>query len=341
VSQQFQPITSQRRRAKVLLIGEPGVGKSHVSLTFPKPAVIDAEGSAVREGKVPCDTLIIDSLTSIYNSLVNQATLERQTKSPSNPYPSDDLRPLDWGRIKRKFSSLLDELYHKLPCNVVCVGWIKPEYAKEGDVVGNKTVKANEMVKVGEQFDGDRKTMYAFDFVIKVLSNDGKRTKAQVVKSRAGGLKAGQVVEDFGYKTFQKLMPQGEETYTGMTDEEAQERDRGVIADENTLEPVSAQPAPQGAPETSLSPAEKRELKEKIADVARNLPKSYVFIALGRATGGRVSALDQIKNEADALLCLKALEKAEDEFDQERIAAGDGPLNTGPTDGFVEDELPL
>jgi len=106
----FEDVKPQMRRAKVLLIGEAGSGKTHAALTFPNPAVIDAEGSvdwfadrfkfkavatksysdvrdlirSVREGHVPCETVVIDSLTTIYNGLINAASAQR-----------DDLRPLE------------------------------------------------------------------------------------------------------------------------------------------------------------------------------------------------------------------------------------------------------
>jgi len=265
----FETIAKQNRRAKVLLIGEAGVGKTHAALTFPNPAVIDAEGSIdwfsdrfaftavptksysdvrdltkqVREGKVQCETLVIDSLTSIYNGLVNAATMERQKQG------SDDLRPLDWGRIKRKFSSLLDELYHKLKVNVVCVGWIKAEYAKPGDTVQGKVVAQNDLVKIGEVFDGDKKTMYAFDFVIKVLGNDGKRARAQIVKSRSGALKAGQIIDDFSWKTLEGLLPKGASTYEGMTDEGQEAKDQSLF-----VGGPAAQPAANGGPRDTDTP---------------------------------------------------------------------------------------
>jgi hypothetical protein len=367
MSLQFKPVTPQKRRAKVLLIGEPGVGKSHAAMTAPGVAVIDAEGSAdwfadrfqfiavptksyrevrelvksVREGKVKCETLVIDSLTSIYNSLVNEATIERQTKSQSNPYPSDDLRPLDWGRIKRKFSSLLDELYHKLPCNVVCVGWIKAEYAKAGDTVDGKTVKPNDLIKVGEQFDGDRKTMYAFDFVIKVLGNNGKKTRAQVMKSRAGGLKNGQIVEDFSFATIAALMPDGEGEYVGMTDEEAQERDTGVVAEEYPGQRAERAVEPAADQEPQLSKAERRELFDKLKDVSMNLPEVRRMRAIKNGSFGRAFALDQIKSVTDAQNVLKELLREEEVYDAEKEATGRADLFTGADGKPLEEEVAL
>jgi hypothetical protein len=175
----------------------------------------------VRTGKVECETLVIDSLTTVYNALLNAAVSARLKDG------KEDLRPIDWGRIKRKFSQMLDELYHKLPVNVVCVGWIKPEYAKPGSRWNGKTISENDLVKIGEQFDGDRKASYAFDFVFKILDNDGKRTRAEVIKTRSGKLKTGQVIEDFSYKTLAALMPGGVVAPQGMTDDEASDKDVG------------------------------------------------------------------------------------------------------------------
>jgi hypothetical protein len=243
---QFKAATPATRRAKILLLGEAGTGKSHAALTFPKPAVIDAEGSIdwfadrfqfvsvntksyrdvqdiladIRAGNVPCETVVIDSLTTIYNGLLAAVAGER-----------DDLRPMDWGRIKRKFSAMLDELYLKLDKHVVCIGWIKPEYAKQGTTVNGKRVAANELVQVGEQFDGDKKTSHAFDFIFKLEGNDGKRTRATVLKSRSGALKAGQTIEDFSFKTIEALLPKGDHIATGMSDEEQTTRDAGLLAD--------------------------------------------------------------------------------------------------------------
>jgi hypothetical protein len=255
-----KPVT---RHAKVLLIGEAGSGKTHAALTFPKPAVIDAEGSidwfadrfsfvsvptksykdvtqliqSVRTGQVKCDTLVIDSLTSIYNGLLNAASSERE-----------DLRPLDWGRIKRKFSQLLDELYHQLPMHVVCVGWIKPEYAKPGDSVNGRVVGANDLVKLGETFDGDRKAMYAFDFVFRMEAKGGKH-HAVVIKSRSGALKEGERIENFSFATIAALLPKGNGVVPhGMTDAEQIALDAGPDA----RQPADAPPEPAATPTVLL-----------------------------------------------------------------------------------------
>ena len=248
---QFTKSQKTTRRAKVLLIGEAGSGKTHAALTFPKPAVIDAEGSIdwfsdrfdflsvntksfsdardlltqVRRGSVDCETVVIDSLTSIYNGLLLAASLQRE-----------DLRPLDWGRIKRKFSSLLDELYFKTDKHVVCIGWIKPEYARPGQIVNGVEVKASELVRIGEVFDGDKKTNHAFDFIFKIESNDGKNTRATVVKSRSKELVAGQIIPNFSFQTIKNILPVGNTVATGMSDEEQIQKDSDVPSPKELLE---------------------------------------------------------------------------------------------------------
>lgn len=251
MSLQFSKSEPALRRAKVLLIGDPGTGKTHAGLTFPKPAVIDAEGSSgwfadrfefdavatksyrdvvelVRSVRASgkYETLVVDSLTSIYQSLMNAASAERE-----------DLRPLDWGRIKRKFSQLTDELYNQLPMHVVCIGWVKAEYAKAGDIVNGKTVGSNDLVKLGEVFDGDKKAMHAFDFIFRMTVENG-RFFATVVKSRSGQLKAGQRIENFSWSTIAPLVGNSDAPH-GMTDDQALVRDRGVV-EEKVAPPVVA-----------------------------------------------------------------------------------------------------
>ncbi len=234
----FKPPADASARAKVLLIGPAGAGKTHAALTFPKPAVIDAEGSIgwfkdrfafdavatksysdvrdlirqVRANPSGYETIVIDSLTTVYNGLINVASQ---------------------GRIKRKFSQLLDELYYQLPMHVVCIGWIKAEYAKAGSVVGGKTVKDNDMIVLGEQFDGDKKTEHAFDFIFKIDGNNGKKTRAVVLKSRSGQFAKGSVIEDFGWSTLAPLFSGRTETLKrGMTDEEQVSYDADALDDQ-------------------------------------------------------------------------------------------------------------
>lgn len=243
----FKAPENASARAKVLLIGSAGVGKTHAALTFPKPAVIDAEGSVgwfkdrfqfdavatksysdvrdlirdVRSNKAGYETVVIDSLTTIYNGLINVASKDR-----------DDLRPLDWGRIKRKFSQLLDELYYQLPMHVVCIGWIKAEYAKAGTVVNGKAVTAQDMITIGEGFDGDKKTEHAFDFIFKIDGNDGKNTRATVLKSRSGMFTKGAVIPSFSWATLAPLFEGRTDTAKrGMTDAEQVSYDADALGD--------------------------------------------------------------------------------------------------------------
>jgi len=322
----FTKSKTASRFAKVLLIGDAGSGKTHAALTFPKPAVIDAEGSidwfadrfdfvsvptksykdvtalvqSVRNGQVKCDTLVIDSLTSIYNGLLNAASSERE-----------DLRPLDWGRIKRKFSQLLDELYHQLPTHVVCVGWIKPEYAKPGDNVNGKVVGANDLVKLGETFDGDRKAMYAFDFVFRMEAKGGKHF-ATVVKSRSGKLTEGQRIENFSFATIKALLPKGDAPAPrGMTDEEQIERDQDAPpGDPQALPPVVAALCDRWRAATGGDEAAFRAkyTGQKVADIRASVEAAEAEKA--RATAQETPARANREPKADSSAAQHRLSKA-------------------------------
>jgi hypothetical protein len=185
-------------KAKILLLGSAGAGKTYGALTFPKPAVIDSEGSvdlyaadfdfvsvptkslseaidltdAVINGKVkidgkPCETLVIDSLTSFYNTVQHAGMAD-----------DGSIGMQQWGLIKRKFGEFVDMLYHKADCHVICTSWVKPKFT------GNDK-KSGELLSDGEVIDGDRKVSYAFDLIFKLNFDEktGKRT-ATVLKAR-------------------------------------------------------------------------------------------------------------------------------------------------------------
>lgn len=251
-------------RAKILLLGEPGAGKTFGALTFPAPAVIDAEGSVtlfgeqfdfvsdatksvaeaikmaedVAAGRVkmddgrPCQTLVIDSLTSLYNT-VQIAAMGK----------NGEIDMQKWGLIKRSFSSLLDILYTKTDMHVVCTSWIKPKFT------GNDK-KTGELLADGEIMDGDRKSSYAFDLIFKlrVDPNTGKRS---VLVMKARGIfgkhfEAGQVIhKPFSYELlapiFEGLKGRGKHK-TGPTEEESAVADKRMLeqGDEKNLKEMAA-----------------------------------------------------------------------------------------------------
>lgn len=243
----FAKATKKAWKAKVLLFGDSAVGKTHASLTFPKPAVIDAEGSAdlfvdrfdfqvsatksvsearslvddIKAGRVECDTIVIDSLTSFYNTLLNAASIGKDDGT---------MLPADWGKVKRTFSRLIDELYYKLDKHVVCTAWSKPEYAKKGDVVNGRDVGANEMIKLRDMPDCDKKVEHAFNLVFRMENVNGKRF-ATCTKSQYKAIKQGDRFPDFSWSTLKDLFDSyaGAADTTGETEEDAAVRDQAEL----------------------------------------------------------------------------------------------------------------
>ena len=147
----------------------------------------------VRAGRVACDTLVVDSITSIWNVI--------QRSFPDDRY---------FKIIKPKFRDFVDFLYEKLDKHVVMTAWEKELYAAPGTVVNGKTVDAKDMVSIGKTLDADKKAMFGFDFVVRIFEERGKRY-GEVLKSRSHKLPKGtRIATSFddvpAWKIFEPLL---------------------------------------------------------------------------------------------------------------------------------------
>jgi AAA domain len=242
-------------KAKILLIGEPGSGKTYAGLTFPAPAVIDSEGSVdlfsdqfdfvsvatkslkeaidatneVMHGKVlvdgqPCKTLVIDSLTSFYNT-IQHASMKTD----------GDIGMQGWGLIKRRFGAFLDTLYTKVDVHVVATAWVKPKFTGQDK-------KSGEMLSDGEVLDGDRKMSYAFDLVFKLSVDEKGNRTAKCLKARGifgKAFKQGQVIKGgFTWATIEPILAQYQDLPAraqGQSEEDVLEQDRQFLVGEKPL----------------------------------------------------------------------------------------------------------
>jgi hypothetical protein len=226
----FHKPQAGKAHAKVLLYGTGGVGKTHAGLTFPKPAVIDTEGGTaffagrsdaglqsfevseersylriiedlegIERGAIDCDTIVIDSITSIYNVL-NLALSDNGKKA---------LRPMDWGLLKARFKAVLDFAYDALPKHIVLTAHEKPEYAKEGAFVNGRKVQANELVPLGFIPDCDAKAIHACDFVFRLTVDDQGRRWAECIKSRHPHFVKGERYANLAWASFAPLVAGG------------------------------------------------------------------------------------------------------------------------------------
>jgi len=179
-------------RLKVLFYGNAGVGKTMAAIQFPKPYIIDTEGSTnkpqyvkaidksdgavlmtvdfdemlseVRElltTKHEYKTLVIDSLTLLYNDLLEKA--ERKVGSEFGRH---------YGYANKSMKQLLNLLF-RLDMNVIITSHSKNEYGQN-------------LAILGSTFDCYKKLDYLFDLVFEI-SKRGKERVGIVKKSRIEG----------------------------------------------------------------------------------------------------------------------------------------------------------
>jgi len=206
-----------RPRVKALVFGASGVGKTYLALSAPaKVAMIDTEAGssfyadrglssyevmhtktfkevrdavrALAANKGEFETLVIDPITTIWETLQDAAALARQKKR--NSVDEVDLELLDWSKIKRLYKSLLTDIVN-LPMNVIVTAREKDEVEKRG----------SELVKVGHKPDCEKGTVYAFDSVIRLVATPEGRN-AVILKDRTGA--TAKVIEN---PTFNTLFP--------------------------------------------------------------------------------------------------------------------------------------
>lgn len=176
-------------RLKSLFYGNAGVGKTYAAVQFPKPYIIDTEGSTnkpqyvkliekqdgavlmtvdfdemineVRElltTKHDYKTLIIDSLTLSYNDLLEKA--ERKVGSEFGRH---------YGEANKRMKQLLNLLF-RLDMNVIITSHSKNEYGQNLSILG-------------QTFDCYKKLDYLFDLVFEIQKRGNHRI-GLVKKSR-------------------------------------------------------------------------------------------------------------------------------------------------------------
>jgi len=168
-------------RLKALFYGNAGVGKTMAAIQFPKPYIIDTEGSTnkpqyvkaiekvdgavlmtvdfdemvneVRElltTKHEYKTLVIDSLTLLYNDLLEKA--ERKVGTDFGRH---------YGEANKRMKQLLNLLF-RLDMNVIITSHSKNEYGQN-------------LAILGQTFDCYKKLDYLFDLVFEIQKRGPQR----------------------------------------------------------------------------------------------------------------------------------------------------------------------
>ncbi|HHT9109566.1 MAG TPA: AAA family ATPase [Candidatus Brocadiaceae bacterium] len=196
-------------RLKALFYGNAGVGKTMAAIQFPKPYIIDTEGSTnkpqyvkaidkvdgavlmtvdfdemvneVRElltTKHEYKTLVIDSLTLLYNDLLEKA--ERKVGTDFGRH---------YGEANKRMKQLLNLLF-RLDMNVIITSHSKNEYGQN-------------LAILGQTFDCYKKLDYLFDLVFEIQKR-GVHRVGLVKKSRIESFPDGESFP-FSYEEIAKL----------------------------------------------------------------------------------------------------------------------------------------
>jgi len=175
-----KPATIEQR-LKALFYGSAGVGKTMAAIQFPRPYIIDTEGSTnkpqyVRQiekvgGAVlmtvdfdemvaelkelltikhDYKTLVIDSLTNLYNDLLEKAEKKVGTEFGRH-----------YGEANKRMKQLLNLLF-RIDMNVIITSHSKNEYGQN-------------LAVLGQTFDCYKKLDYLFDLVFEIQKRGDKR----------------------------------------------------------------------------------------------------------------------------------------------------------------------
>lgn len=198
----FQKAKSLEKRLKLFLWGDSGVFKTTIALQFPKPAMIDLEGSADLYGDVfdfavlkattfeqvmstiewlstqrhDFRTVVIDPFTVLWEALQKKWSdlfLLRNKGSKGYRHEFYDMQPKDWMTLKAELKEFIRKLI-ALDMNVVVTARQKPQY-KEGSF----------MVAMGDTFDGEKSLPYLFDTIVHLYIDENGRHMGKCLKDRS------------------------------------------------------------------------------------------------------------------------------------------------------------
>lgn len=205
---------------KTLIWGPTHTSKTHASLTWPRPAVVDVENRArhfadrfkfehaeprtlkdildiiaeLKAGTLACDSFILDSYSAIYEKLVAMHT------STTTNADGVTTAITDYVTVNKRIAPIREFVFSTAGQNLIVIAHAQQKYERQG-----KT-----FTKRGIDFVGDEKFRYAFDYVFRTepTGNDPRThaVKFHVEKSASPHLKIGEFILVKPTESFYELL---------------------------------------------------------------------------------------------------------------------------------------
>lgn len=219
----FKPSTETAKDLvmKVLLWGPAGAGKTHFMLGAPDVALLDLEARArnfaqrqgefsflhaelpnlddfrdavkeIRDGKLACKTVAMDSGSALYLKYV----VEHTKRSERGAYVTD------WVTVNRRFAGALDFVFSMIGKNVIVSMHASDKLVRRG---------RDEFEKQGQHFVGDERFRFGFDYIFRIEPHgDPSRNAAQfhVEKTSSPALRRGEAVTGLTWTSLVELVTQ-------------------------------------------------------------------------------------------------------------------------------------
>lgn len=235
----FQRAKAKRKYAKVGIYGKSGAGKTHLAMTFPKPAFIDLErGTDFFANRFDFSTVQTNNYDEIMAALghiesgfqtekVFDPVLGRETtrltevRTGVHDFETLVIDPITvlWEMIQFRQVLKIEKLDRKKDdYNQKDWGDMKRQYKSFMNrliqlpmhvvVTGRLTeLRENETMKVlGERMDAEKSTEYAFDVIVRVVNLNGADRVAIIDKDRSGLRKGGDKIDNPNWTHFRAIL---------------------------------------------------------------------------------------------------------------------------------------
>lgn len=165
LSREPQPLSLEREKLRMAVYGDPGVGKTFLALTFPRPFVIDTDGGMItgaiqgvdaftqeptgwrdlealyfwcKERREQFDTIIFDSITTLQRLLLDEIVdATGEVKTPDKPVMQFVPEQGMYLANQRQVARILTE-FRRLGKHMVVTAGVRQRLTAEGLPIGKR-----------------------------------------------------------------------------------------------------------------------------------------------------------------------------------------------------------